>query len=579
MKGRDMAMHPVILMVEFIAILSLTFFSISTSCAASIDYQYDNLNRLRMETYEDGKTAIYEYDEVGNRTSNYTTQFTAVTQSGSANPSGSMTIQEGTSRTFYFAPIPHYHIYNVIVDGISKGAISSYSFINSAAPQTIQAQFAIDRFYLNVYRNVATYGKIASSISGIDCGADCSEYYDYGTSVTLTATPSSDAYYFTGWSGYCSGTGPCTLFMNSDKYVYAFFAMKNYTLSTSTVFTPSYMASLDPKAVWGWGGTITPSSPNVGYDGYQTFTITPSSGYKITNVVVDGQALGAVSSYTFLNVKASHSLVAQFYYNYNRPIPIVVYLNNPNGGSVTSPSGIYCGTGGTICSKTFDYSTYVKLTAKSNMGYSLREMSGAMCGYYIAMWTRVDENGVPTGEIHCITSTYASQNITCNFYPLTIWPINASPIGAGSISPSARTYFPVGANKTYSIAPSSGASIADVIVDGVSLGPISSYTFNNISTYHNITARFSCPNNPVRIVRTLSYYPTLQAAYDASIGGDRIQSVEGLVDNLSANRDISVTLEGGYDCNYTSNDGKTTVMKGTMTTTAGAVTLKNFALF
>jgi len=583
-----MAMKGVNTTVTLILVTLLTSFGISL--AASIDHQFDNLNRLRMEKYDYGKTRIYEYDEVGNRTTNYTMQFMATTQSGSANPSGALTIQEGASRTVYFTPIPHYHVHDVIVDGTSKGAISSYSFSNVPAPQNVEARFAIDRFYLGVTVYWGSYGKVTSSIPGINCGGgmdyDCGETYDYGTSLTLTPVPYNDAYYFTGWAGACSGLGTCTLFMDSTKYAYAYFSIKTFGISTSTVYTPYYIP--DSYAQWGVGGTITPSSPTVTYDGYQTLTITPNSGNKITNVKIDGENMGAISSYTFLNVKAPHSIVAQFYYKYNYSVPINIYLNNTNGGNVTSPSGIYCGMGGTVCSNTFDYYTYVKLTATNNVGYGISGMSGASCGYYNYQGVTADENGLPTYKYVCITSAYATQNISYTFSPLTVWPINANPVGAGTISPPGRTYVGVGHGKTYTITPSYGATISDVTVDNVSVGPVASYTFNNISTYHNITATFSCSNLPVRIMRYSCswgscryyyyYYATLQAAYNAAVSGDVIQTVEGLVDNLNANRDISVTVSGGYDCYYTSNYGKTTVMKGTMTTTAGSVSLSNFSL-
>lgn len=43
-------------------------------------------------------------------------------------------------------------------------------------------------------------GTIASNPEGITCGSDCSETYDYNTSVTLTATASAGSL-FDNWSG------------------------------------------------------------------------------------------------------------------------------------------------------------------------------------------------------------------------------------------------------------------------------------------------------------------------------------------------------------------------------------------
>jgi len=63
----------------------------------------------------------------------------------------------------------------------------------------------------------------------------------------------------------------------------------------------------------GEGGSIDPSgSVTVKNGGSQKFTITPDSGYKIKDVVVDGVSQGPVSSYTFSGVDANHSISASF---------------------------------------------------------------------------------------------------------------------------------------------------------------------------------------------------------------------------------------------------------------------------
>jgi YD repeat-containing protein len=80
---------------------------------------------------------------------------------------------------------------------------------------------------------------------------------------------------------------------------------------------------------------------------------------------------------------------------------------------------------------------------------------------------------------------------------------------------------------------------------------------------------------PVRILRTpLVPYTSIQTAYNAAQTGDTIQcQVFPFDEDLTVNRDISVTLEGGYDCGYTTNSGATTSIKGKIQTTPGGGTL------
>jgi len=65
-------------------------------------------------------------------------------------------------------------------------------------------------------------------------------------------------------------------------------------------------------ATAGTGGSISPASVSVYSGSSKTFTITADDGYVISDVLVDGVSVGAVSSYTFKNVKASHTIKAIF---------------------------------------------------------------------------------------------------------------------------------------------------------------------------------------------------------------------------------------------------------------------------
>ena len=60
----------------------------------------------------------------------------------------------------------------------------------------------------------------------------------------------------------------------------------------------------------------------------------------------------------------------------------------------------------------------------------------------------------------------------------------------GSISPSGALKVPENASQTYAITPDDGYQIADVLVDGESVGAVSSYTFRDIAGAHTIQAFF-----------------------------------------------------------------------------------------
>lgn len=67
------------------------------------------------------------------------------------------------------------------------------------------------------------------------------------------------------------------------------------------------------EATAGEGGSISPAGFSVVLDGNdKTFTITPDSGYLVADVLVDGESVGAVSTYTFTDVRVDHTIEAEF---------------------------------------------------------------------------------------------------------------------------------------------------------------------------------------------------------------------------------------------------------------------------
>lgn len=63
----------------------------------------------------------------------------------------------------------------------------------------------------------------------------------------------------------------------------------------------------------GTGGTITPTGKvSVAQGASQTFKMTPDKGYAVADVLIDGKSVGAVSTYTFGQVTAAHTISVTF---------------------------------------------------------------------------------------------------------------------------------------------------------------------------------------------------------------------------------------------------------------------------
>ncbi len=110
------------------------------------------------------------------------------------------------------------------------------------------------------------------------CEANCAEWYPIGTVVTLSAMPAPGAS-FTGWSGSCTGTAPtCTLVMNHERSVSAFFG------------PGSLHGSLDPS--FGHGGRVT-TNFHLNPDGTPSFDLLYVLVLQPDGKIVAGGEVGA----------------------------------------------------------------------------------------------------------------------------------------------------------------------------------------------------------------------------------------------------------------------------------------------
>jgi hypothetical protein len=420
----------------------------------------------------------------------YTITPTAAT-GGTISPSGSITVNYGASQSFSITANSGYRITDVKVDGVSKGKVSSYTFTNVTANHTIKASFSAITYTLTITKNGTGSGTVTTNPSGTSFNA--------GTVVTLTAAPNANSV-FSGWSGGASGSSPTTtITMNQNTSVTATFTLKTYTITATA----------------GTDGTISPSgSITVNYGASQSFSIAPNSGYYIADVKVDGVSQGAVSSYTFTNVTANHTIDASF--TTNPTYTLSITKAGTGSGTVTSsPSGT-----------TFPAGTVVTLTATPDASSTFAAWSGGVTGTS------------PT----CTVTTSADTAVTATF-TLKTYTITATAGTGGSISPSGSITVDYGTSQSFSITPNSGYYIADVKVDGVSQGGVSSYTFSNVTADHSIEASFNAGPPPVTYYTlTITKAGNGSGSVTTSPSGTTFSA--GTVVTLTAKPDKNSTFKG-----------------------------------
>ena len=192
-----------------------------------------------------------------------------------------------------------------------------------------------------------------------------------------------------------------------------------------------------------------------------------------------------------------------------------------------------------------------------------------------------------------VSNTTGTINDTTPFYTTDSLYVDWSVINNGTTSTTSTFYTtlyvddvaqntwytdsPLGINQNvqildYSIgALSAGDHTIRIVTDAT--GTITESNEADNEYTRTITVSESCSNLPVR--RGSISYSTLQDAYDEALDGDTIQSQAVVVGtDLNLNRNVSVTIKGGYDCDYSTNDQKSKV-NGPVTIRSGTVTIEN----
>jgi hypothetical protein len=280
------------------------------------------------------------------------------------------TLTHSTAITLTFMAL-HTGNYGDVITNIAH--FSGTSQTGSAA-----AEFSVVPLMYTVTVNTLGTGSgfITSTPAGINCGATCSAMFTADSSVTLTATPLISST-FTDWIGdVVTTTNPIALKVDADKAVTATFALRTF------VITP----------IAGTNGSITPNTPQtMNYGANQTFTITANTGYHIADVGVDGGSVGAVSTYTFNNITANHTITAAF--AINAFTLTVNYAGTGSGNVLLNPS-----------SPTYPSGTVVTLTA-------VPSSTSIFAGWSGAVVTTTNPLALIMDETKSMTATFTSYRV------------------------------------------------------------------------------------------------------------------------------------------------------------------------
>jgi hypothetical protein len=114
--------------------------------------------------------------------------------------------------------------------------------------QNVTATFTVQTFTLLVQKSGTGSGTVTSVPTGISCGTDCTQDYAYATSVTLAQSAGAGSS-FAGWTGDCTGTGPCVLSLTQARTVTASFSSAVFPLTVTKAGTGSGTVTSTPAGI------------------------------------------------------------------------------------------------------------------------------------------------------------------------------------------------------------------------------------------------------------------------------------------------------------------------------------------
>ena len=216
---------------------------------------------------------------------------------GTISPSGNQFVSCGDNQHYTITPFSDYHIKDVLVDGVSLGAISSYTFNQVTESHQIEAIFEINTFVVTIHTSGTGHGTVDPP-GPLTVNA--------GGSVSLKPIPDSCSI-FNSWYGHTSflsnssDNDEITSVLSNirdNKDITAVFHLKNFIIS---VDYDSFHGKISP-----------PISTMLQCGSNQCFSIEPDKGYHHTLLIDGVEESNALTQFCFNSISEDHSIKVQF---------------------------------------------------------------------------------------------------------------------------------------------------------------------------------------------------------------------------------------------------------------------------
>jgi len=216
----------------------------------------------------------------------------------------------------------------VFTDDFDKDEVHLYR-ISSGTPTT---------YTVTVTKAGLGTGTVTSSLSGINCGSDCTEPYVAGNTIVLTATPDATSA-FDGWSGTygCTGTSTCT--------VSAIAANAAITATFSVKETPPVYHNMIVSYTGNGSGVTSPAEGEIS-EGEATEVVISATASEGSSFVVWGGTCGCTGSTSPCTIVSFPTSDCTVTADFTRDIEYYIDVTmSPGVASVSSDTGVSCAYG------------------------------------------------------------------------------------------------------------------------------------------------------------------------------------------------------------------------------------------